>query len=97
MTPFTSEYKREAVRLAAGLGDVPQAARDLGIGPKLVHRWKRELRDDGRRAFPRNGSPRDEEGARLKRELKRAREEGATLKRAVCWFGDRPQVSSPSR
>ncbi len=88
---FTPEYKREAVRLADDLGNAAQAARDLGIAPKLIHRWKRELRDDGRRAFPGNGSPRDEELARLKRELKQAREEVAILKKAVGI------VSSPSR
>lgn len=88
---FTPEYKREAVRLADDLGNVSQAARDLGIAPKLIHRWKRELHDDGRRAFPGNGSPRDEELARLKRELKQAREEVAILKKAAGI------VSSPSR
>ena len=88
---FTPEYKLEAVRAAERSGNAAQTARDLGLRPALVHRWKRELRDDGRRAFPGNGSPRDEELARLKRELKQAREEVAILKKAVGI------VSSPSR
>jgi transposase len=80
---FTPDYKREAIRLAERLGNVSQAARDLGLTPNVLHRWKRELRDDGARAFPGNGNPRDEEIARLKRELRRAQEENEILKKAV--------------
>ena len=88
---FTREYKLEAVAAAERAGNVAQTARDLGIRAALIHRWKRELRDDGHRAFPGNGAPRDEEVARLKRELRQAREEVAILKKAVGI------VSSPSR
>ena len=87
---FTPEYKREAVRLADDLGNATQAARDLGISANMIHRWRRQLRDDGARAFPGNGSPRDEELARLKRELRQAKEQVAILKKAVGI------VSSPS-
>ena len=88
---FSSEYKLEAVRAAERSGSVAQTARDLDVSATLIHRWKRELRDDGRRAFPGNGAPRDEELARLRRELRQAREEVAILKKAVGI------VSSPSR
>ena len=88
---FTREYKVEAVRAAERSGNAAQTARDLGIRPALVHRWKRELRDDGRHAFSGNGVPRDEELARLKRENKRLQEELSILKKAVGI------VSSPSR
>ena len=87
---FTPEYKREAVRLADDLGNATQAARDLGISANMIHRWRRQLREDGSRAFPGNGSPRDEELARLKRELRQAKEQVAILKKAVGI------VSSPS-
>lgn len=87
---FTPEYKREAIRLADDLGNATQAARDLGISANMIHRWRRQLRDDGSRAFPGNGSPRDEELARLKRELRQAKEQVAILKKAVGI------VSSPS-
>ncbi len=80
---FSPEYKREAVRLADDLGNTSQAARDLGIGSNLIHRWRRQLREDGGRAFPGNGTPCDEEIARLKRELRRAREENEILKNAA--------------
>lgn len=87
---FTPEYKREAVRLADDLGNASKAARDLGITTGLIHRWRQQLRDDGARAFPGNGSPRDEEIVRLKRELRRSQEQVAILKKAVGI------VSSPS-
>ncbi len=87
---FTPEYKREAVRLADDLGNATQAARDLGISANMIHRWRRQIREDGARAFPGNGSPRDEELARLKRELRQAKEQVAILKKAVGI------VSSPS-
>ena len=87
---FTPEYKREAVRLADDLGNASQAARDLGINANLIHRWRRRLRDDGARAFPGNGTPRDEEVARLKRELRRAKQENEILKKAVGIVSSRP-------
>ena len=88
---FSLEFKLEAVRAAERSGNTAQTARDLGISPKYLHRWKRELRDDGRRAFPGHGAPRDEELARLKRENRRLHQENEILKKAVGI------VSSPSR
>ena len=88
---FTPEYKREAVRAAERSGNVARTARDLGIEAKLIHRWKRELAGDAPRAFPGNGSPRDEELARLQRENRRLQQENEILKKAVGI------VSSPLR
>lgn len=80
---FSPEYKREAVRLAADLGNTAQATRDLGITANMIHNWRRSLRDDRSRAFPGNGNPRDEEITRLRRELRRSQEQVAILKKAV--------------
>ncbi len=88
---FSAEYKLEAVRAAERSGNLAQTARDLDIKPGLLYRWRREYQSDGRRAFPGNGSPRDEELVQLRRELKQAKEEVAILKKAVGI------VSSPSR
>jgi transposase len=88
---FSREYKLEAVRAAERSGNVAQTARDLGIRPNLIHRWKRELSDGGHRAFPGHGTPRDEELARLRRENKRLQQELAIIKKALGI------VSSPSR
>lgn len=80
---YSIEYKSEAVRATASSGNVSQTARELGLAPALLYRWRRELRDDGHRAFPGNGSPRDEELARLKRQIKRLTQERDILKKAV--------------
>ena len=88
---FSREYKLEAVRAAERSGNAAQTARDLDISATLIHRWKRELRDDGGRAFPGNGAPRDEQMAQLKRENKRLQQENEILKKAVGI------VSSPLR
>lgn len=61
----TPECRREAVHLADDLGNASKAARDLGITTDLIHRWRRQLRDEGARAFSGNGNPRDEEVAQL--------------------------------
>ncbi len=53
---YTSEFKREAVRLVTegGLG-MAQVARDLGVNDNLVSRWKKESLQNGQRAFPGQG------------------------------------------
>ncbi|PYX63041.1 MAG: IS3 family transposase, partial [Acidobacteria bacterium] len=52
-------------------------ARDLGITPNLLRRWKQEVADDPVTAFPGKGrrKPHEEEFARLKRELARVTQE----------------------
>jgi len=87
---FTEEFKRDAVQLATKRGNVSAAARDLGINESVLNRWKRRLEDEaqpcnpssGSRTFPGRGNARDEELARLQRELARVKEENAILKKA---------------
>ena len=91
---FSPEFKLEAVRMVTdgghGLADV---ARDLGLRPDMLRRWKRQLEADPRQAFPGQGrlKPDDDEMRRLRRELDRVREERDILKKALAIF------SSPSR
>ncbi len=93
---FTEEFKREAVQLASERGNVSAVARDLGINESVLNRWKRQLQQEGqqpgsgKRPFPGNGNPRDEEMAKLQRELARVKEENAILKKAVGIFTNRP-------
>ncbi len=65
---------------------VAQVARDLGIGPNILSRWCRELHAEGTQAFRGMGVARDEEVARLKRELARVRRERDFLKDAAGYF-----------
>ena len=88
---YTPEFKREAVRLAEERGNRSAVARELGIHTSMIRRWKEQLGENGHRAFPGKGNPRDEEMARLRRELKRVKEENAILKKAVGIFTDRPR------
>src|SRR5947208_17107502 len=58
---FTKEFKEAAVRrleLGASLAEV---ARACEVNPNVLHRWKRELRDYGEKAFAGNGKARAED------------------------------------
>ena len=84
---FSAEFKREAVALTAQPDvSVAQVARELGIGANLLGRWRRQLEADGAKAFRGQGVARDEEVARLKRELARVRRERDFLKDAAAYF-----------
>jgi transposase len=88
---FTEEFKREAVRLAQERGNVSVVARDLGIVQSVLGRWKRSIETGEARLFPGKGNPRDEEMAKLQRELARVKEENEILKKAVGIFTSRPK------
>jgi transposase len=86
---FTREFKQEAVKLVTA-GDHPtaQVARDLGITPNLLWRWKQEVAGDPVSAFPGKGrrKPHEEELARLKRDLARVTQERDFLKSVAAYF-----------
>lgn len=86
---FTREFKPEAVKLVTA-GDHPtaQGARDLGITPNLLRRWKHEVAGDPVSAFPGKGrrKPHEEELARLKRDLARVTQERDFLKSVAAYF-----------
>ena len=85
---YTDEFKREAVRLANERGNVAETARALGIADNLLYRWKQRLQSAkaGESAFPGQGTPRDEEMSRLRKELARVQQENDILKKAVGIF-----------
>jgi transposase len=86
---FSREYKIEAVRLSAdGTKTVAMVAKELGINPNQLYRWRRQLEQGGVTAFPGNGmiASQDEEVHRLRRELKRVTEERDFLKKATAFF-----------
>jgi transposase len=84
---YTSEFKREAVRLVTDGGlSMAQVARDLGLSDNLVSRWKKEAQVNGAKAFPGAGHPQDEELARLRRENEVLRQEREVLKKAISIF-----------
>lgn len=86
---FDRQFKIDAVRLVTDGGKtVSEVARDLGIDPNTLHRWKRDLTEDGSEAFPGKGhlSPMEEELRRLRRELAQAKEDREILKKALEFF-----------
>ena len=84
---YSSEFKREAVRLVTEGGlSIAQAARDLGLNDNMVSRWKKEAEQNGQRAFPGQGHPQDEELSRLRREVEVLRQEREILKKAISIF-----------
>ena len=86
---FTTEFKREAVRLAQTSGkSVSQVARDLGIADSTLFHWCQQLTEKGPEAFPGSGhqTALEEENRRLRRELEQARQERDILKKTVAIF-----------
>ena len=84
---YSQEYKQEAVQLVQQ-SNIPlaQVATNLGINPNNLRRWADELSKAGKIAFPGNGTPRDQELARLKRELQQVKQERDFLKEAAAYF-----------
>ena len=53
---FTKEFKKEAVEYSLQSGKtIEQVARDLGISPHNLNRWRKEYRKCGELAFPGHG------------------------------------------
>jgi len=82
---FTKEFKEAAVRrleLGASLAEV---ARACEVNPNVLHRWRRELRDYGAKAFAGNGQRRREESqvADLERKVGRQAMEIDFLQRCL--------------
>ena len=96
---YDREFKLEAVRMASEPGvTASEVESRLGIGQGVVSRWKRELRNDGKQAFPGKGhlKPEAEELRQLKRENERLRRERDILKKAVAIFSTDPHRYSGS-
>ncbi len=86
---FSREFKVEAVRMVTeGRQSIAETARELGVNPNLLGRWKKQANENGTGAFPGKGrlGPLEEEVRRLQRELKRVRQERDFLKKATVFF-----------
>jgi transposase-like protein len=75
---FTREFKLEAVRLIKQRGvSYAQASKDLGVHPRQLRNWVKQLAEDPQHAFPGHGQMKPEqlEIAQLKREVAKLRAE----------------------
>jgi transposase len=84
---YDDQFKIDAVNMMKSSNKTAsEVARDLGIRPDLISRWKRELEQDNVKAFPGQGNPRDEELARLRKENADLKMERDILKKAMAIF-----------
>ena len=86
---YTSEFKREAVRLMESSEKPPaDLARQLGVRRNQLYKWKEQMDRRGSEAFPGIGrrSAQGDEVARLNWKLERVKEERDILKKAAAYF-----------
>ncbi len=84
---YSAEYKREAIALTQQPNtSIAAVARSLGINAVNLRRWIKEAEADTPVAFTGQGNPRDEELARLKRELAEVKKERDFLREAAAYF-----------
>jgi transposase len=86
---FDAQFKHDALRLIQESNrKISDIAKDLGIRPELLYRWKNEQAADPEHAFPGKGrmKPDEEYVRRLERELAQARAERDILKKALAYF-----------
>jgi transposase len=89
---YSAEFKQEAVALVQQSNQsITQIASSLGINDNMLRRWIKELSEPAKTAFPGNGTPRDEEVARLKRELAEVKRERDFLREAATYFAKNPK------
>jgi transposase len=88
-TVYPKEFKLEAVRLVLEKDmSAAQVARDLGLNPELLYRWKREFQNDPVFSFPGKGNVTGDEAElkRLKKRVKELEEEREILKKTLGYF-----------
>jgi transposase len=86
---YTLEFKREAVRMVTDRKlSIPEAARQLGINPNVLRKWRNALTGHPNRSTPekKTQSALEEENRRLRAENERLRMERDILKKATVFF-----------
>lgn len=88
---FTKEYKLDVVAQSYQCDNITELARELGLRPKLIYRWRAEYTENPQGSFPGNGvaalTPEQAELQRLKAENRELRLERDILKKATRLFG----------
>ncbi len=92
---FTQEFKKEVVEYSLSSGKTAEeVARDLGISPHNLKRWRFQYRKDGELAFPGHGkenlTPQEEKLRKLQKELNDITQERDILKKALAIFTKKP-------
>ncbi len=85
---YSAEFKRQALIRAdePGVSDA-LVCEELGVSTRQLRRWREAIREHGEEdAFPGQGKSRDEELTRLKRKLKKTKQELDFLREAARYF-----------
>lgn len=86
---YTKEFKLDAIALVLEQNySQAEAARNLGLSPKVLSRWLKEAESDDGLAFRGNGklTPEQAEIRSLKEQVKRLEMEREILKKATVFF-----------
>ena len=89
---YDKQFKLDAVRLVEeSQRPVAELARELGIHPNLMYKWRDKVLVDREEAFPGKGKlkPAEEELRKVRRELELVKEERDILKKALAVFSRR--------
>ena len=84
---FPKQFKVDAVKLVTEQGyKLSEAARNLGIDPSVLRRWKDQIGKEVEQAFPGKGfmNAEKEKLHRLRKEVKRLQMERDILKKATA-------------
>jgi transposase len=86
---YSKQFKIDSVKLITEQGyKISEAARNLGINPNVLTRWKNQFETDSDQAFPGKGhmTPEKAELHRLRKENQLLRMEREILKKATAFF-----------
>ena len=87
---YDPAFKRQAVELIKGRKNVSELARELGVHPQLLYKWRKEFDALGEGSFPGNGNlkltPEQEKIHELEKKLRDVELEHNILKKAVAIF-----------
>lgn len=80
-------FKKDAVRRvnARGAKTVAEIAKELGVSPSMLHRWRQQFEPELAGGVPKSQGER-EEVERLRRELRDLQAENSLLKKAAALF-----------
>ena len=89
---YDKQFKLDALRMIQDSDrSIAEIARELGIHPNILYRWRDQFLSDPEHSFPGKGKlkPEEEELRRLRRELDIVKEERDILKKALAVFSRR--------